>query len=212
MAQKGYLAYIKGQSSTIQLTDEPTTTTDDITYVLNDIILDINTPVEITDQFTLKTWNDTKVWNDTEQWWEGEPSGDFKVDYLAGTITFKEAQLRDITVTAKAVVLTEIASAKSYQLSLVRDVLDKTKFRMSHRQFKYGLMTGTASMTAFIEDTYFAEWLLDSSYKAVEFYIDEDKEPFRFYALVSQHDVNAPVEGLNEVNVNLQIVEGIANA
>lgn len=196
MAHKGYLASIKGQSSTVALTDEATTASGNQIYTITNVakrILDLATPVVVKVGGSVVTTG-------------------FTIKYLTGQIVFNTVATRTVTVSGKYVLLTELAQGRSYSFTGTSDMLDKTVFKNAYRQFEAGLKTGTADITVLYADNYFYDWLMDSSVKVVEFYISDALAPIRFFAIVSDNSRNIPVEGLVDESITLQITKEIAHA
>lgn len=188
MALQGYLASIKGQSSATTLTNAPTTTTDNLTYTITNTshrILDVNTPVVVSVDGTPVTTG-------------------FKVHLLDGKVVFDTAVVRTVTITGAFVALTELVQAKGYTLAISADMNDKTTFKKAFREFMPGLISGTATVSAFYIDNYFFDWLIDGTAKVVELK-QSDTDIVRFFALINTDDKNIPVEGLQEQSISLTI-------
>ena len=193
MALQGHLASVKVQSSAIAMTDEATTTSDNISYQITNSakrIMDLNTTVVVEDSAVLTTEN-------------------YRVDYLNGTIIFDTATSRTITVTGAYVTPTTAATARSYSITTSRDVLENTPFNTGFRTYQAGLLTGTASLERFhVTDDLFIDQLLNGEYKIIEFYVDAT-DKVSFYGLPSNNNIDSPVEGLIMENLDFQITNQI---
>lgn len=193
MANIGYKALVKSQSSATVFTDEATTTSDDTTYKIT------NTAKQIFDYDTEIVVEDSAV----------ATTEDYIVNRLDGSVTFESVDAgRVITFTGKYVTLTTITEAKAFSFDGTVDMGDKTVFQNTAREYEPLLLSATATIGMFYDvDNYFINMLIDGEIKVVEFYYDNTEEPFRFYALVSGDSLSIAIESLIEESVSLQVTD-----
>jgi len=190
MALRGHLASVKVESSALAFTDEATTTSDNLTFTItdsnksvwaygSDVVVKVNAGV-VTTGFTLKP--------------------------LTGQVVFDSDQTGNtITVSGDYVTLTTVANAKSFSFSGSADALDSTKFLDTNRRFESGLRTATAELGEwYTTSDIFYDLLVNGSIKVVEYYVDATNV-IRFYAFITQQQINAPVEGLIDQAISLQV-------
>lgn len=190
MALRGYLAKVKVESSALAFTDESTTTTDDLTFTIT------NT--------AKRAWayNATTVVKVN-----GSPvTTGFTLKPLSGAAVFDVAQTGDtITITGEYVTLTTVAEAKNFSFSGSCDALDQTKFEDTTRSFQAGLRTATAEVGEwYTTSDIFYDLLVSGDVKIVEYYVDATNV-IRFYAFINSQQVNAPLAGLIEQSISLQV-------
>jgi hypothetical protein len=189
MALRGYLASVKAMSSGTSMTDEATTTSNNISYQItatNKRILDLNTPVLVEDGGVATIES-------------------FTVDYINGIITFESVDTRTITISGKYVTPVTIATANSFGFSGAAESLDNTVFGSAYKQFESGLISGTATLGMFyVVDNIFVDSLLDGSVKLVEYYVSPTKK-ITFYGVLTGDTVDSTVGGLITESVTFQI-------
>ena len=190
MALQGHLCEVKAQSSAVAMTDEATTTSDNISYQITDSakrIMDINTTVVV----------------------GGAGSDRYRVDYINGTIIFHESGTRTITVTGAYVVPTTVATADSFSFNGSADALEFTQFQDTAKQFQAGLTSGTATLGRFfVTDDLFRQAILDKEIKVLEYHVDASNS-IKFYGLITSASPDAPVADLIKETMNFQITNGV---
>ena len=193
MALQGHRVEIKAQSSALSMTDEATTTSDNISYQITDSakrILDLNTLILVEDGGVAT-------------------SEKYSIDYLNGIITFESSATRDIAVTGAYVTPTTVATAFSASFNGSADVLENTPFNVSSRTFQAGLITGTMSLSRyFVTDDLFIDILLNGGYKIIEYWVDAT-HCIKMYGLLNSDNIESPVEGLIEEQLEFQITNQI---
>ena len=190
MALRGYLAKVKAESSALAFTDEATTTSDNLTYIITDankrvwaynstVVVKVDA-VAVTTGFTLKP--------------------------LTGEVVFDTSQVGStITITGEYVTLTTLAEAKSFSFAGSSDALDQTKFEDTYRSFQAGLRTATAEIGEwYLVADIFYPLLVSGDVKVIEYYVDATNV-IRFYAFVISNQINAPLEGLIDQAISLQV-------
>ena len=195
MPIRGYKALVKAQSSAVAMTNEATTMSGgDTIYTITNAAkrtLDIDTPVIV------------KV--------GGFPvTTGFVIDYLSGVIIFATAASRTVTVSGSYVVLSTITEAKGFSVTITRDALDTTRFQQEFKEFEAGLLSGTANLTNnYLVNSAFFAILIAGSRKVIEYYPNDDLTPIRFYGVITNSEVIAPVDGIIEETISFQITSQV---
>lgn len=187
MALQGFGALVKAESSAIVFTDEATTTSDNKTYVVPDMIFAYGSDIVVEDGGT-------------------ETTEDYTVNWLEGSVTFATAdEERVITVSGEYVTLSTIAYANEFAFNGTRDLADITAFGQDSKVYYPTLVSAEATIRKFYEvDGYFVNLLADGLVKVFELYADADAEPFRFYGLISGDTVGAVIDGMIEESITIQ--------
>lgn len=194
MALQGHLCEVKLATTGTAMTDEATTTSDNTIYQVTDSakrILDLNTTVLVEDGGVATTES-------------------YTLDYLNGKVTFDSADAgRTITVTGAYLTPATVATADEYDISITGDVLENTAFNQTFRTYQAGLVTGTATLGRFhVADDLFIDPLLNSDYVIIEIYPDAS-HPIRAYGVISDTDVDSPVDELIKESVDFQLTNQI---
>lgn len=194
MALAGNKAYIKLKSSGTAMTDEATSTSDNISYQITDSnkrIIDLDTLVLVEDSAVTTT--------------EG-----FTIDYLNGIITFETADAgRVITVTGAYLTPATVATAYSYSFNGSADTLENTPFNSDVRTYQAGLRTGSLSLSRyFVADSLFFGELITGDTFIIEIYVDATNK-ISMYGVLSSDNIEAPVEGLVEESIDFQVTTQI---
>ena len=189
MATAGYLCEVKAVSSGTAMTDEATTTSDNLTYQITDSakrILDLDTTVVVEDG--------------------GVPTSEsYEINYLEGKIVFSSAVARTITVTGAYLTPVTVATADSYNLSINTDELDNTPFNTRFRTYQAGLTSGTATLGRFhVADSFFVDEILSGNIMLVEFLVDSTSTSL-FYGIMTSDDVTADVADLIKESVTYRV-------
>ena len=193
MALQGFVAQIKVQSSGVAMTDEATSSSDNLSYQITNSskrILDLNTAIVVEDDGIPTTEN-------------------YTIDYLNGTITFAETDTRTITVTGAYMTPTTVATAMSYTASVTNEVQENTAFTSAFRTYQGGLTTGTASLERYhVSDDLFIDEVLAGNYLIIELFVD-DTNKASFYGLINSDSINAEVSALITESIDIQITTQI---
>lgn len=193
MALQGHLCEVKAQSSAVAMTDEATTTSDNLTYQITDSskrYIDLETAVVVKDSAIATTER-------------------YYINHVLGTINFYETGTRTITVTGAYVGTTTVATGKEFAFNGKTEALNKTQFQDTFKQFQAGLKSGNATLGRWaVTDELFIDALMDGEAKIIEYYVD-DTHKFAFYGLVTQTEKESEVGELQEEKLNFEFTNGI---
>lgn len=194
MALQGFNCNIKLASNGVAMTDEATTTSDNITYQITDAnkrIVDLNTAVTVKDGGVATTEK-------------------YRFNYAEGKVIFDSADAgRVITVSGSYVTPSAVVTGKEFTITGTATELENTPFQTNFRTYIAGLVEGTASIGRYhVSDDLFIGELLASDYVIAEFFVNATEKLWA-WAIITSDNINSDVDGLVEESIDLRLTKDI---
>ena len=190
MALAGKNAKVAAYSNPIAMTEEATTTTDDIRYQITD-----------TNKRVLCPYCDVTVLDGGIATTE-----DYTFDRLSGNVTFLVAASRDITITGQYLTYSDIACAYEYEFAITSNNTEANCFTEQYVKREQTLLDFSSSLTKFYNvSNYFIEILDQDIDLLLEFYSDYNNDPeLRAWVKISSDSISASVDGLVEETIDFE--------
>lgn len=169
----------------IEFIDETVITEDNRVYSIQDTnknIFDYNTPIIVTG---------------TDE--------SFLIDYPNGKVIFKEAKVRDITISGNYITTSLCAYAHSYSLSVSADLLDVTRFVDIARRRIGGLKTASGDLSTWdVLDDFFIENLTSGNPVFID--IQKPNKNTRLWVLLNGEELSSAISGVQDKKVSFESV------
>ncbi len=192
MVYAGKLAKVHVAGTPIAFTDEATTTSDDLSFIISNAIKKI---------WDWKTDITVKVDGVTT-------TSGFTVYKLEGKVIFDSEETGVVTVTGKYVPTSVAAEAHDYNISLEAENLDNTRFQDTHKRRIQGLKSASGSISQWVTiDKYFAEALIAGNPVVLELYPQASLDPTRLFAILESDEMQAAVAGEQDESVSFVSTE-----
>lgn len=191
MALAGKRAQIKVSGVAVVFTDETTSTTDDISYQIDDVLK--------------RVWcrTCTIVVEDG-----GVPTvEDYVINRLTGTVTFEVVDAtRVITVTGEYLPMSVAAECFDYSYTIDASNQDSTEFGDEYIDRTQGLLDFSGSLSKFYNiSNFFVDELLSGTPFVVEFFSNSSvSADIKAWVLIASDDISASVDGLVEEGIDIE--------